>query len=183
MKLFLFIGSFFLSVGALSDIGKCNLELQKGAWRQGTESRLESEYFLTNELREKLSRFEECIEQETTAAAAEADQANGQSSGSDTGVSGSATSVTEEELALDSEPSYRGTGDRMREPVKTTRAEVTKRVASADNSMLDEAKRALRVREDSIARLLREAMEKETDPAKREALRVEYNKHVGRLVE
>ena len=84
---------------------------------------------------------------------------------------------------MDSEPSYRGTGDRMREPVKTTRAEVTKRVASADNSMLDEARRALRVREDSIARLLREAMEKETDPAKREALRVEYNKHVGRLVE
>ena len=49
--------------------------------------------------------------------------------------------------------------------------------------MLDEARRALRIREDSIARLLREAMEKETDPAKREALRVEYNKHVGRLVE
>ena len=167
----------------MSDIGKCNLELQKGGWRQGTESRLESEYFLTNELREKLSRFEECIEQETTVAAAEAKQANGQSSGSDAGVGGSATSVTEEELAFETEPSDRGAGDRVREPVKTIRTEVTKRVASRDNSMLDEARRALRVREDSIARLLREAMEKETDPAKKEALGVEYDKHVGRLAE
>ena len=183
LKLFLFIGLFFLSNAALPDIGKCNLELQKGGWRQGTESRLESEYFLTNELREKLSRFEECIEQETTVAAVEANQANGQSSGSDAGVGGSATSVTEEELALDAGPSDKGTDDRKREPVKTTRTEVTKRVASRDSSMLDEARRALRIREDSIARLLREAMEKETDPAKREALRVEYNKHVGRLVE
>ena len=91
--------------------------------------------------------------------------------------------MTEEELALDAGSSDEGTDDRKREPVKTTRTEVTKRVASRDSSMLDEARRALRIREDSIARLLREAMEKETDPAKREALRVEYNKHIGRLVE
>ncbi len=183
MKFFLFIGLFFLSNGALSDTAKCNLELQKGGWRQGTESRLESEYFLTNELREKLSRFEECIEQETTGGGVEANQANGQSSGSDAGVDGNAASVAEEALALDVEPSDKGTGDRMREPVETKRTEVTKRVASRDSSMLDKARRALRVREDSIARLLREAMEKETDPAKKEALGVEYDKHVGRLAD
>ena len=49
--------------------------------------------------------------------------------------------------------------------------------------MLEEARRALRAREDSIAQILREAMEKETDPAKKEALGVEYDKHVGRLTD
>ena len=41
----------------------------------------------------------------------EANQANGQSSGSDSGVDGNAASVAEEALALDVEPSDKGTDD------------------------------------------------------------------------
>ena len=183
MKLFSFIVLFFFSKSAVSDISKCNLELQKGGWRQGTESRVESEYFLTNELREKLSRFEECIEQETAGGAADATQTNGQTTSTDVGTAGNASSVAEKELALDTESSNKGNGDQVREPVNTKRSEVTKRITSRDSNMLEEARRALRAREDSIAQILREAMEKETDPAKKEALGVEYDKHVGRLTD
>ena len=53
------------------------------------------------------------------------------------------------------------------------------RTVAKQSKMLDRVRRVLSGKEDSIARLLREAMEKETDPDKKAALGIEYDKHTG----
>ncbi len=167
------------SMCVLADISKCDFGIEKGEWRQGNESRQESEYFLTNELREKLSRFEECIEQEANTASTETNQATKQVASADGGQADSTSSSREEELGLEKEASQNTSRERGRDN-GNTRQRVLPETVAKKSSMLDKARRVLKVKEDSIARLLREAMEKETDPAKKAALGIEYDKHVGR---
>ena len=53
-----------------------------------------------------------------------------------------------------------------------------KSIASTDST-----RKTLRVAEDSVARLLREAYEKEVEPERRNALAAEYEKHTGASIE
>lgn len=162
----------------LADISKCDFGLQEGEWRQGKESRQESEYFLTNELREKLSRFEECIEQQANAATPETTQTTRQAAGGYGGQADSTSSAREEEVGLDKALSSKSNSDQGRDD-ESARERVVPRTVAKQSKMLDRARRVLSGKEDSIARLLREAMEKETDPDKKAALGIEYDKHTG----
>ena len=175
LQLVFFVLFWFSGYCQASD-RQCDSDVLKGEWRKGTESREESEFFLTNELRVKLEQFQDCLDQQAQSSSDSSSEANKTNSGEGgSGAGGQGVNLASAEAGAQQSETQQFSENRKSSSASQG---LDKSVASTDST-----RKMLRVEEDSVARLLREAYEKEVEPERRAALAAEYEKHTGASIE
>ena len=197
----------FGATAAFSDLNDCDFSVTGAAGDERNRTNDEVEAELVRQLAIKLRQFDRCLDRETATAASPAEGSSphaveggqtgvassgygGQNSGDGAGQvrpdAGGLEQVGDPIAAVGNEAGTHGNGENDGSPAGLATPDAVATAAVADRTegsgMPGGQERARdTVVEDDVARILRQAAEKETDPARRAALWKEYENYVKNL--